>query len=166
MADPTKRGAASADDEPSSDDASTSDQPTGLTTDPSARADHLDAARRPWVELFSTEQQAAIHTTIERSGEYQKDLLRRLGVQTDLHDKEEFLVQLVAAARYVGISEKEFWNYTPRELCAVLEHRACSRVCGITFGCRFRLFFRLGKIPTSPFACPREPGRWLPARHL
>jgi hypothetical protein len=56
--------------------------------------------------------------------QYQKGLLRRLGVRTDLEDTEEFWVQMIAAAHVMGVSEEEFWNKTPRELCAVLEHRA------------------------------------------
>lgn len=61
---------------------------------------------------------------LSESDKYQKDLLRRLGVRTNLEDREEFLVQLWAAARHAGFSDEEFQALTPRELCAVLEHRA------------------------------------------
>lgn len=61
---------------------------------------------------------------LKRLDKYQKNLLRRLGVSTDLENTEEFWVQLRAAARFMGVLDEEFWNSTPRELCALLEHRA------------------------------------------
>jgi hypothetical protein len=60
----------------------------------------------------------------EESIRYQKDLLRRLGVKANLQDTEEFYVQMIAAAKLVGVSDEQFWNSTPRELCAVLELKA------------------------------------------
>ena len=60
-------------------------------------------------------------------GDYSKNLLKRLGVQTHVVDFEEFWVQMKAAARYVGIPGEEFWKMTPREICALLEHEANKR---------------------------------------
>jgi len=60
----------------------------------------------------------------ERTGRYQKDLLRRLGVRENLDDFEERWLQTWAAAQYVGISSESFGKMTPREIFAVLEHRA------------------------------------------
>ncbi len=68
--------------------------------------------------------QADIAIISEASWRYQKDLLRRLGVRTNIEDSEELWVQTLAAAEYVGISPERFWKMTPRELAAVLEHRA------------------------------------------
>jgi hypothetical protein len=67
---------------------------------------------------------AEISRTVEHGWRYQKDLLRRLGVRTNLENSEEFFLQTWAAARSIGIPSEEFWNLTPREICAVLEHRA------------------------------------------
>jgi hypothetical protein len=47
-------------------------------------------------------------------------LLRRLGVDSS-DDFEDFWLKSWAAGRRAGISDEEFWNLTPREICAVLE---------------------------------------------
>jgi hypothetical protein len=84
----------------------------------------LEAALSPelWAELRASLVELA--KNLEQSKIYQKNLLQRLGVRTNLDDREEFYLQLWAAARYVGFSDKEFWCLEPRELCAVLELKA------------------------------------------
>jgi hypothetical protein len=95
---------------------------------------HSDA-RRAKIEAklagLSPDERAKLDASLEEIStvgqairRYQKDLLRRLGVRTDIDDFEELYVQLLAAAEYVGLSPERFWEMTPRELCAVLEHRA------------------------------------------
>jgi len=76
------------------------------------------------VEESLTAFQAEFARICEASGRYQKDLLRRLGVRTNIEDSEELWVQTLAAAEYVGVSRERVWEMTPRELSAVLEHRA------------------------------------------
>jgi transcriptional regulator with XRE-family HTH domain len=97
---------------------------------PEARA----TLEEKWAALSPDEQakveeslnafQAEFARICEASGRYQKDLLRRLGVRTNIEDSEELWVQTLAAAEYVGVSRERFWKMTPRELAAVLEHRA------------------------------------------
>jgi hypothetical protein len=83
------------------------------------------------LEALSAEDRASIERSMAecsailvRSAKYQKGLLRRLGVRTDLDDFEEFWLQMRAAAHHVGFSFKEFWQLTPREICASLELKA------------------------------------------
>jgi hypothetical protein len=82
-------------------------------------------------EALSPEDRASIERSMAecsailvRSVKYQKGLLRRLGVRTDLEDTEEFWIQLRAVAHHVGFSFEEFWHLTPREICASLELKA------------------------------------------
>jgi hypothetical protein len=91
----------------------------------------LEAACSRLEAKFSPEQRAELQAsllkiaeTLEQSDKYQENLLRRIGVRTDLEDREEFWLRLWAAGRYAGFSNEEFWNLTPRELCAVLELKA------------------------------------------
>ena len=61
---------------------------------------------------------------LEQSETEQKSLLRRLGVHSNLEDREERWLRLWAAAHYAGFSGKELWGLTWRELSAVLELKA------------------------------------------
>ena len=88
----------------------------------------LDALRSRAKALFSPEARAQREASLVEAGKilaqsdrYQKDLLRRLGVRTNLENEDEFWLRMWAAARYVGFSTEEFWDLTPRELCAVLD---------------------------------------------
>jgi len=69
-------------------------------------------------------QYAETGKLLEQLDEYQKDLLRRLGVRANLEDRGEFEIQLWAAARHAGFSDEEFWRTPARELDAVLEFKA------------------------------------------
>jgi hypothetical protein len=91
----------------------------------------LDVMCRRLAAALSPEQRAQLQNSLvefgkilEHSDKCGKDLLRRLGVRTNLEDSEELLLRLWAAARYVGFSNKEFLRATPRELYAVLEMKA------------------------------------------
>jgi hypothetical protein len=75
---------------------------------------------------LSPQVQTAAHQ-LDESFLYQKDVLRRLGVQADLNDPKTFWLQLWAVARTAGFSDAEFWSLTPRKLFAVLELKACER---------------------------------------
>jgi hypothetical protein len=78
------------------------------------------------LEAMSAKQLEGL-TRLEQSYNYQKGLLRHLGVRANLENDEEFWLQLWAAGRYLGFSEAEFWQMTPRELCAVIELKLAER---------------------------------------
>lgn len=84
----------------------------------------LPPDERAKLEAAFEDMAREVSSVAQASSTYQTNLLRRLGVRTKIDDFEEFYVQLQAAAEYVGISPDRFWDMTPRELCAVLEHRA------------------------------------------
>jgi hypothetical protein len=67
---------------------------------------------------------AEISRLLADSDQHQKSVLRRLGVSANLDHHQEFWLQLRAAARYMGISENEFWQMDPDQFCAVLEFKA------------------------------------------
>jgi hypothetical protein len=78
-----------------------------------------DSLKRPLSELVDAETLRRIETSVQASSKllpelvehllasdkYQKNLLRRLGVDNDLEDRAEFFVQMKATARYVGVPE-------------------------------------------------------------
>ncbi len=100
--------------------------------EPDPASAKLEAAYRRLGEAIPPELRAELEAAIvEYFGKYvperiryQKTLLRRLGVPTDLDRHEEFWLQFQAAARYIGISEDEFWGMDSDQLCAVLEFKA------------------------------------------
>jgi hypothetical protein len=100
------------------------EKPAALTPEARARLEAKWAALSPRDRAKIEAAWAELSEVLARSQHYQKNLIRRLGVRTYLGDPDEFWLQLQAAGWFAGIPRGEFWNLTPREICAVLELKA------------------------------------------
>ena len=77
------------------------------------------------IETWRSAERAV--TQVRLPLEKEKDILRRLGVTTDLDNYHELLDELWAAARTSGLSEDEFHEIADGKLHKVLEHEIRKR---------------------------------------
>jgi hypothetical protein len=89
-----------------------------------AAIDAHEAGLTPSERARQKKQLAYFAKSEAASVDHMKNVLRRLGVESNLDNHREWWVQIRAAAGYVGVSKEQFLSMTPRELFAILELKA------------------------------------------
>lgn len=86
-----------------------------------ARCRELEARMSPEEREHIAMTLRELGRSMEETTKYEHSLLRRLGVNANLDDSEEYYLRLWSAGRHMGLSTDEFWRLTPREFCALLD---------------------------------------------